>query len=83
VNLAKDTASKISFLLVTNAPNAFEKRQATNGRFSNMGNVGVCSTDLGLDTSTNGLKQVYTSLEAFYQKTYFLKNVHLKISKNF
>jgi hypothetical protein len=27
---------------------------------------GVCSTDQRLDTSTNGLKQVYTSLEAFY-----------------
>ncbi len=38
---------------------------------------GVCSTDLRLDTSTNGLKQVYTSLEAIYWKTYFLKNVHL------
>jgi hypothetical protein len=25
---------------------------------------GVCSTDLRLDTSTNGLKQVYTSPEA-------------------
>jgi hypothetical protein len=27
---------------------------------------GVCSTDLRLDTSTNGLKQVYTSPQAFY-----------------
>jgi hypothetical protein len=27
---------------------------------------GVCSTDLQLDTSTNGLKQVYTSPEAIY-----------------
>jgi hypothetical protein len=44
---------------------------------------GVCSTDLRLYTSTNGLKQVYTSLEAIYWKTYFLKNVHLKISYNF
>ncbi len=26
--------------------------------------IGVCSTDLRLDTSTNGLKQVYTSPEA-------------------
>ncbi len=44
---------------------------------------GVCSTDLRLDTSTNGLKQVYTSLEAIYWKTYFLNNVHLKIIYNF
>jgi hypothetical protein len=28
------------------------------------GAMGVCSTDLRLDTSTNGLKQVYTSPEA-------------------
>jgi hypothetical protein len=28
--------------------------------------IGVCSTDLRLDTSTNGLKLVYTSLEAIY-----------------
>ncbi len=44
---------------------------------------GACSTDLRLDTSTNDLKQVYTSPEAISQKTYFLKNVHLKIIYNF
>jgi hypothetical protein len=44
---------------------------------------GVCSTDLRLYTSTNALKQVYTSPEAIYQKTYFQKNVHLKIIYNF
>jgi hypothetical protein len=44
---------------------------------------GVCSTDLRLYTSTNALKQVYTSPEAIYQQTYFLKNVHLKIIYNF
>jgi hypothetical protein len=27
---------------------------------------GVCSTDLRLDTSTNSLKQVYTSSQAIY-----------------
>jgi hypothetical protein len=27
---------------------------------------GICSTDLQLDTSTNGLKQVYTSPQAIY-----------------
>jgi hypothetical protein len=27
---------------------------------------GVCSTDLRLDTSKNGLKQVYTSPETIY-----------------
>ncbi len=44
---------------------------------------GVCSTDLRLDTSTNSLKQVYTSLEEIYWKTYFVNNVHLKIIYKF
>jgi hypothetical protein len=44
---------------------------------------GVCSTDLRLDTSTNGFKQVYTNPQEMYYKTYFLKNVHLKIIYNF
>jgi hypothetical protein len=44
---------------------------------------GVCSTDLRLYTSTNGLKKVYTIPETIYEKTYFLKNVHLKIIYNF
>ncbi len=47
------------------------------------GRRGVCSTDLRLDSSTNGLKQVYTSPQAIYYKTYFLRNVHLKIIYNF
>ncbi len=42
----------------------------------------LCSTDLQLDTSTNGLKQVYTSTQEIYEKTYFLENVHLKIIYN-
>jgi hypothetical protein len=45
--------------------------------------IGVCSTYLRLDTSTNGLKQVYTSPQAIYLKTYFLKNVYLNIIYNF
>jgi hypothetical protein len=44
---------------------------------------GVCSTDLQLDTSTNGLKHVYTSTQKINEKTYFLENVHLKIFKTF
>jgi hypothetical protein len=44
---------------------------------------GVCATDLWLDTSTNGLKQDYTSPQAIYSKTYFLENVHLKVINNF
>jgi hypothetical protein len=42
-----------------------------------------CSTDLRLDTSTNGFKYVYTSPQEIYQKTYFVENVHLKIIYNF
>jgi hypothetical protein len=41
---------------------------------------GVCSTDLRLYTSKNGLKQVYTSPEAIYEKTYFLKKCEFKIN---
>ncbi len=44
---------------------------------------GVCSTDLRLYTSTNALKQVYTSPEAIYLKTYFLKKCALNIIYNF
>ncbi len=51
--------------------------------FSTSVTKGVCSTDLRLDTSTNGLKQVYTSPETIYQETYFLKIVHLKLIYNF
>ncbi len=40
-------------------------------------------TDLWLDTSTNGLKHVYTGTQEDYEKTYFLENVHLKIIYNF
>jgi hypothetical protein len=39
---------------------------------------GVCSTDLRLDTSTNNLKQVYTSLQAIYYKKYFFKRAFKK-----
>jgi hypothetical protein len=41
------------------------------------------STDLLLDTSTNGLKQVYTTPKAIYSKIYFVENVHLIIIFNF
>jgi hypothetical protein len=45
--------------------------------------MGACSTDLWLDTSTNGLKHVCTSTQEIYEKTYFLENIHTKIIYNF
>jgi hypothetical protein len=44
---------------------------------------GVCSTDLRLDTSTNGFKHVYIRTQEIYEKTYFVENVHLNIIYNF
>ncbi len=57
--------------------------QITHHRGRESASIGVCSTDLRLDTSTKGLKQVYTSTEEILLKTYFLKNVHSKIIYNF
>jgi hypothetical protein len=37
---------------------------------------GVCSTDLRLDTSTNGFKHVYRSPQKMYKKTYLVENVY-------
>jgi hypothetical protein len=42
-------------------------------------NMGVCSKDLRLNTSTNGLKQVYTSPQAIYLKKHIIEYVYLKI----
>jgi hypothetical protein len=39
---------------------------------------GVCLTDLWLDTSTNGLKQVYTSPQAIYLKNSFYRKCVFK-----
>jgi hypothetical protein len=39
---------------------------------------GVCSTDLRLDTSTNGLKQGYTSPQAIYLKKHFIAKGGIK-----
>jgi hypothetical protein len=39
--------------------------------------------DLRFDTSTNGLKQVYTNPQAIYYKTDFLENVHFRNIYNF
>ncbi len=40
----------------------------SNRSFNHSYKNGVCSTDLRLDTSTNGLKQVYTSQQQFIRK---------------
>ncbi len=45
--------------------------------------TGVFLTDPRLDTSTNGLKHIYTSSQEIYEKTYFLEHVHMKIIYNF
>jgi hypothetical protein len=44
---------------------------------------GVSWTDLWLDTSTKGLKRVYTSLYPFLEVTHFIENMCLSIIYNF
>ncbi len=44
---------------------------------------GVCSTDLRLDSFTEGLKRVYTSWNPILEITYFSKNMCLSIMHHF
>ncbi len=45
--------------------------------------IGICLTDLQLNTSTNGSKRVYTSPQEISLTSYFGENVHLTIIQNF